>query len=144
MKRMIVAMLVAIVAGTTVPGCSQETKPAGDPLLVVRENIRAMNSKELDKTMATIDEQSDSYDKTKELARQLFAAYDLKYELDSAKVIEKSDDLAKVECVQTTRKVSGPAFRDNRIHIVQLLRNVGGEWKIYGSKTEKIDYLDQP
>jgi hypothetical protein len=142
MKRMIVVMLAAIVAGTAVPGCSQETKTAGDPMLVVRENIRAMNNKDLDKTMATIDEQSDSYDKTKELASRLFAAYDLRYELDSAKVIEKTDDQAKVECVQTTRKVSGPAFRDNRILIVHLLRNVDGEWKIYGSQMKKIDYLD--
>jgi hypothetical protein len=142
MKRMIVVMLVASFASTTVPGCSQETKPAGDPLLVVRENIRAMNSRDLDKTMATIDEQSEAYDKTKDLARRLFAAYDLRYELDSATVIEKTDENAKVECVQTTRKVSGPAFRDNRIRIVHLLRNVDGEWKIYGSQMQKIDYLD--
>jgi hypothetical protein len=142
MKKLFMLMLVAIVAGIVVPGCSQESKPAGDPLLVVRENIRAMNSKDLDKMMATIDEQSESYDKTKELAGRLFAAYDLRYELDSATVIEKTDDNAKVECVQTTRKVSGPAFRDNRIRIVHLLRNVDGEWKIYGSLTKKIDYLD--
>ncbi|MCX6142669.1 MAG: hypothetical protein NTZ35_05555 [Ignavibacteriales bacterium] len=142
MKRMIIVMLTAIVAGTAVPGCSEETKTAGDPMLVVRENIRAMNSRDLEKTMATIDEQSESYDKTKELARQLFAAYDLRYELDSANVIEKTEEEAKVECVQTTRKVSGPAFRDNRIRIVHLLRNVDGEWKIYGSQMKKIDYLD--
>jgi hypothetical protein len=142
MKRMIVAILLAIVASTTVPGCSQDPKPAGDPMLVVRENIRAMNTKDLDKMMATIDSQSDSYEKTKDLAGRLFAAYDLRYELDSANVIEKTDENAKVECVQTTRKVSGPAFRDNRIRIVHLLRNVDGEWKIYGSKMLKIDYLD--
>jgi len=142
MKRTIFVMLAAMFASTTVPGCSQETKPAGDPLLVVRENIRAMNSRDLEKTMATIDEQSESYDKTKDLARRLFAAYDLRYELDSANVIERTDDQAKVECVQTTRKVSGPAFRDNRIRIVHLLRNVDGEWKIYGSQMKKIDYLD--
>jgi hypothetical protein len=142
MKGIIVFLFGVMITGIAVPGCSHETKTAGDPLLVVRENIRAMNNKELDRMMATIDDQSESYEKTKDLARQLFAAYDLRYELDSAKVIDKTDDQAKVECVQTTRKVNGPAFRDNRILIVHLLRNVDGEWKIYGSQMKKIDYLD--
>lgn len=142
MKRVFFVMLVAIVVSTTVPGCSQETKTAGDPILVVRENIRAMSNEDLEKMMATVDETSDSYEKTKELASQLFAAYDLTYELESAKVIEKTNEEAKVECIQTTRKVKGPAFRDNKILIVHTLKNVDGEWKIYGSVMKKIDYLD--
>ncbi len=119
-----------------------DTETPNDPVAVVQENIRAMNDRDLDKAMATIDDQSPSYEQTKQVAKRLFEMYDLKYALDSVKVIMKTDDEARVECIQTTTKVRGPAFRDNKIYFVHTLRKSDGTWKIYYSKVKKIDYLN--
>jgi hypothetical protein len=142
MKRILVVLFAAILASTAVLGCSQEAETPNDPVSVVQENIKAMNNKDLDKAMATVDEQSASYDQTKQIAKKLFELYDLKYELDSVRVIMQTDDEARVGCMQTTRKVRGPEFRDNKIDFVHTLRKVDGNWKIYYSKVMKLDYLN--
>ena len=72
----------------------------------------------------------------------MFELYDLKYELDSLNVISQTDDEARVECIQTTSKVKGPAFRDNRIVFIHSLKKSEGYWKIYNSKVVKLDYLN--
>ena len=142
MNKKIVVLCVAILASTIFPGCSREAETPNDPVAVVQENIKAMNNEDLDKAMAMIDEQSASYDQTKQMAKKIFELYDLKYELDSLRVITQNDDEARVGCIQTTTKVRGPAFRDNRIDFVHTLRKVEGVWKIYNSKVVKIDYLN--
>lgn len=123
-------------------GCSRQSDNPNDPAMVVQENIKAMNDENLDEAMATIDEQSASFDQTKVMAQRMFDLYDLKYELDSVRVIAQTEDEARVACVQTTRKLKGPAFRDNRINFVHTLRKADGIWKIYNSHMEKIDYLN--
>ena len=142
MNRMFVVLFAFILASTSIPGCSQEAETPNDPISVVQENIKAMNDRDLDRTMATIDEQSPSYDQTKQVAKKLFEMYELKYELENVRVITQTDDEARVACVQTTKKVSGPGFRDNRIDFVHTLRKVDGNWKIYYSNVNKIDYLN--
>jgi hypothetical protein len=142
MKRTIVVLFVAFVALAVVSGCGKETQTPNDPESVVRENIKAMNDKDLDRMMATIDEQSPSYDQTKQMAKKLFEMYDLKYELDSLKVITQTEDEARVECIQTTTKVKGPGFKDNRISFIHSLKKSEGIWKIYTSFVRKLDYLN--
>jgi hypothetical protein len=142
MNRTPVVFFAALLASTAFPGCSHETETPNDPVAVVQENIKAMNNEDLDKAMATIDEQSASYDQTKQMAKKIFELYDLKYELDSLRIITQTDDEARVGCIQTTTKVRGPAFRDNRIDFIHTLRKVDGIWKIYNSKIMKIDYLN--
>jgi hypothetical protein len=134
--------LVAFLAATLIPGCSHKTEISGDPKTIVIENIKAMQQEDLDRAMATIDEQSEAYEQTKKLAQRLFEVYDLKYELDSVRVIGQTESEAKVQCLQTTRKVTGPAFRDNKIDIVHRLRNTDGFWRIYSSQINRIDYLN--
>jgi len=137
------AVLLSVVfAGIALTGCAQKLKIEGDPKSIVYENVKAMENEDLERVMATIDEESGSFEQTKKLAEQLFAAYDLKYELDSVRVTGQTDTEAKVECIQTTRKVSGPAFRDNRIVAMHRLRNSDGYWKIYSTQVNKIDYLN--
>jgi hypothetical protein len=142
MTGMPVRLLLVVLLSIAIPGCAQKTETAGDPKSVVYENLKAMENEDLEKTMATIDEESESYAQTKTLALRLFDMYDLKYELDSVKVLGQTDSEAKLECIQTTRKVAGPAFRDNRIIIEHRLRVAEGKWRIYASTVKKIDYLN--
>ena len=135
-------LLLSVLVGGSVSGCSNKTAIEGDPKTIVYENIKAMENEDLDRVMATIDEESEAYAQTKKLARLLFEKYDLRYELDSVRVIGQTESEAKVECVQITRKVSGPDFRDNRIDIVHRLRSTDGIWRIYSSQVNRIDYLN--
>ena len=142
MPKIPVISLAAILVAIAASGCAHRTVIEGDPKSIVYENIKAMENEDLDRAMATIDEESESYAQTKKLAQLLFEKYDLKYELDSVRVIGQTESEAKVECIQITRKVSGPTFRDNKIDIVHRLRNTDGIWRIYSSQVNKIDYLN--
>jgi hypothetical protein len=140
--RQLVLLLVVAGAIATLPGCGEKLKIEGDPKTIVYENVKAMENEDLERAMATVDDQCEAYEQTKQLAKKLFETYDLKYELDSVRVTGQTDTEAKVECLQTTRKVSGPAFRDNKISIVHRLRNTDGIWRIYSTQVLRLDYLN--
>jgi hypothetical protein len=57
-------------------------------------------------------------------------------------VTNKTASEAAVHFVQITRKVSGPAFRDNRVEGEHLLHKKDGKWLVYDTRADKIDYLD--
>jgi hypothetical protein len=142
MKITFAVLSVALVVFAALNGCSQDAQTPNDPVSIIRENIRAMNDEDLDGMMATIDEQSPSYDQTKQMSKKLFEMYDLKYELDSLKIVTQTEDEARLECVQTTTKIKGPAFRDNKIAFIHSLKKSEGHWKIYYSKIVRLDYLN--
>jgi hypothetical protein len=56
--------------------------------------------------------------------------------------VEQSDTQATVAFVLTTRKINGPAFRNNRVTGTMYLRKVGSAWKIYDQKVSNVEYLD--
>ena len=123
-------------------GCAEKIHVEGDPKTIVYENVKAMEDEDLDRVMATIDDENENYEGTKNMARQLFKMYNLKYTLDSVQVMGETESEAKVRCLQTTTKLSGPAFRDNRIDIVHRLRKIDGYWKIYSSQVNHLEYLN--
>lgn len=114
----------------------------GEIISVIYENLRAAQDEDLEAYMATIHEQSPIYASTEQLTSQGFDSYDLTYDLEYVQVIEKSDSEARVDFVQTTRKVNGPAFRDYKITGIYILRKSSEKWKIYLLRTQKIEYLD--
>lgn len=109
---------------------------------VIYKNLNAAENKDIQSYMATIHEQSEVYAPTKQAMQQMFDTYDLKCELKDVKVIEKSDQEAKVEYVQITKKLNGPAFRNNKLTGIHILKKSDGKWKIYNSETKNIEYLD--
>jgi uncharacterized membrane protein len=48
-----------------------------------------------------------------------------------------------VKYVQITKKVSGPAFRDNKVTGIHILKKSDGKWKIYNTEIKDVKYLDQ-
>ena len=142
MARSVLRLVALCGALALLSSCSHKAVVPGDPKTIVYENVKAMENEDLERVMATIDDQSEAFDQTKKLAERLFETYDLRYELDSVRVLGQTETEAKVECLQTTRRVNGPAFRDNRIDIVHRLRNTDGYWRIYGSEIKRIEYLN--
>jgi ketosteroid isomerase-like protein len=108
----------------------------------VSENVRALQRKDLEAYLATIDPGSPVFETTKALTQALFNNYDLKYELNSLEVISTAGNEAKVRVIQTTRKITGPEFRDNRVVAIHTLRKSNGRWKLFRTDVEKIEYLN--
>lgn len=123
-------------------GCPQQDQ---DEVIiaVIRTNITAMEQENIEGVKRTIDDSSPGYAMTIDMTEEIFQQYDLKYTLESAKVIEKKGDRARVWFIQITEKSSGPAFRDNRLTGIHTLRKISGSWFITTTEIVEIDYLDE-
>ena len=101
-----------------------------------------MNEENFDAVMNTIHEESPSYPATESMIKQLFSRYDLDYKVVEMKVIEETDTEAKVEFVQITTKLTGPAFKNNKTTGVHTLKKVGDSWKIYATEMTDVQFLN--
>ena len=111
---------------------------------VVRAQTDALNKEDLDAALALVDPDSPGFAETKRLSEQLFRTYDIRYTLSEAAVEAVTGNEATVRFMQTTEKLSGPDFRDNRIEGVHVLkRQADGGWKLYTTRADKVVYLDK-
>jgi tetratricopeptide (TPR) repeat protein len=109
---------------------------------VIFENIRASNTENYARYMATIHSKSPGYKSTEAMTKEAFSLFDLSYKISRVKVIDQKRDKAVVAFVLTTKKIRGPSFRDNRITGEMILRKENGVWKIYDQKVHNITYLN--
>ncbi|MBW4613753.1 MAG: hypothetical protein KME21_10825 [Desmonostoc vinosum HA7617-LM4] len=109
---------------------------------VFDENLRGLNEENLEVAMTAIEKNSSVYEQTRQLTQKLFDTYDLKYEINNFEVIEVSQNSAKVRITQTTKKVSGPAFRDNILVAINTLNKSDGKWKVLSTEVESVKYLN--
>ncbi|MFQ3676358.1 MAG: hypothetical protein SNJ74_00225, partial [Fimbriimonadaceae bacterium] len=104
--------------------------------------MQAFNDNDFDAYMAGFDPESPDRDLTRGLAESLFRTYRFQVSIDRAEVEKIEGDLATVRAVQTTRRVAGPAFRDNTIEAVHTFRRHEGRWLLRSTEVEKTTYLD--
>lgn len=108
---------------------------------VLMNNARATEEENLELLRDTLHPNSPSYDSTIEVSKQSWETYDVRTELTIHDItVDRTHAAAEVTLV--TEKVSGPEFRDNSITSVQTLRTYQGEWHIYNSTVEEIEYLE--
>jgi hypothetical protein len=79
---------------------------------------------------------------TRNAMQGLFDKYDLHYKVSGLKVVEVTDNEARVSFALTTRKINGPPFRDNWLSGVMILRLDDRVWKIYDQEVTDVTYLD--
>ena len=125
----------------------QEAPPAASNeeeaiLQAVMTNLQGLREENVELAMSAIDPDSLIYDSTRSFSEQLFALYDLEYEVLELTVETISGTEASVHFIQVTRKVSGPDFRDNRVEGAHLLHKVDGSWLIYETRVDSVDYLN--
>jgi ketosteroid isomerase-like protein len=110
---------------------------------VVYENIAAHNAEDIDRYMATIHPKSPGYDETKKMLGEMYQQFELKHTVTGVELLKVSGDRAEVSFTLTTRKVRGPAFRDNRIvGVFNLRQDDDGRWKLWGLDVDDIVYLE--
>lgn len=120
----------------TAPDASQAV------LAVLRENLTAYNGEDIDRYMRTIHPGSPAYAQTQATLEDMVDLFDLTATWDKAQVDEINAGEARVSFILTTRKLSGPAFRDNTIAGMITLKLDDGQWKIYDQSVDDIQYLN--
>lgn len=108
---------------------------------VLQRQLDASVREDVDAIVATVDPATRGYENVKSIFEQTFTLYDLAYDLKVSDTVQVDKDQASVAFTQKTTKVKGPAFENNLIEAVSLLRRVDGEWKTSQTVINKIDYL---
>ena len=121
-------------------GCKKKEDPSIEKLL--RDNLSYSATENIDGYLSTIHPHSPIFAQTLKFLPKVFQTYDLNYTIDSISVVSVDSEKALVRVTQTTTRKSGPAFRNNRLLMLDELRKSNGQWKLYNSTMEKIDYLD--
>lgn len=117
--------------------CSTDSVP------VLNLQIDALNHQDLDAYMQTMHPEGPLYDQTRIIVQNLFQSHELHYELKDLQILEETPDVMRVSFVQTTKRISGGFFRDNRITGIHELRRDAGVWKVYHTDIQDISYLDR-
>lgn len=144
MKKLL-AMIISVtfISMAIITGCADNTAEKEAVEKVLRENLKALQEEDLDGYLATLDEESPGYEKMKMICPKIFEIYDLEHELEDIKVLDISDQEAKVKTVQVARRLSGPdSYRHNRSTTVHTLVKRDGDWKLSQTKQESMEYLD--
>lgn len=111
--------------------------PTNDELYnVLYSNSRAANEENIPAYMATIHPNSPSYSQTERALKDAFAQYDLEFWFYNLTVTKLTSKEARIHFSLSTKKIRGPAFRDNIITGTMILRPDNGTWKIYNQEVE--------
>ena len=140
--KLLLVLYVFVVFGIF-SGCSGTLSQSDkDMFSVIRKNLDTAQEEKLEEHISTIHPNSPAYESTRRIMEQMFSLYDLNYELKDMKIIKKSKTEAEVEFIQVTKKKKGPDFRDNKVKGVHILKDYNGEWKIYNTIINNVEYLD--
>ena len=80
-------------------------------------------------------------DALREQAKAVASAYTLKSEIDSVSKVGEDDDYLYVRIVQTTRKLSGPDFRDNSTESIMIIQKHESGLKLWSTSPIQIELL---
>lgn len=121
------------------------TRPAEfEVLKVMNDNFQGMKTEDLKRVLTTVSPKCAAYQGTQRTASQLFASYDIVYELLERRVVSIDQKNAQVLETVTARKIKGGSpFKNNQATVVSLLlRDETGMWKICESKIKRLEYID--
>lgn len=140
MNRFLSLLLVFVIGLSTLTSAQAQNKAAEQRavLAVINANTRALQTENLSAYMKTIDPRAPGYSTTQQPLQRLFAAYDVRYQINSLRVSAFTKDVAQVTFDQSSFKVRGPAFQNNRIIGVHTLRKYRGAWKLFSTRADKI------
>lgn len=133
-------LLLAIVFMSNVSVADQKVAEAIKQSIL--DNLKYVQEENSEKSMSTIHSQSPSYLPTKNIISQMFSNYQLSFELIDFKYIAYDGDLAYARVKQVTKKISGPAFQNNEVDMVQIFRRESGIWKLWSQANIEIKYID--
>lgn len=132
-------LVLAIVFYSTTTSAQSERQKAIEQ--VISENIEYILKEDLELTLTTIHTQSPNYKSTAQIMQQLFATYDLKYEILDIDFIGVDEEYAYARVLQKSEKISGPQFSNNELDALQVFKREDGQWKLWSQANLTINYL---
>lgn len=123
-------------------GNAGPTDTPGQITSVLYEQVAAHNAEDIDRYMATMHSKIPGRSQMISTLQDMYATYDLHAALSGVELLEATKKEARVSFVLVTRKIRGPAFADNLIEGVFILRKEDGEWKLYDQEIENTEYLE--
>jgi len=108
---------------------------------VVVTNMEACQKEDTSGMMDTIHSQSMGYLETKQAMQPIFENFDLKYTMLSYKFIIQDGEYAIARVRQRTEKVSGPAFQNNELDMIQIFKKEGNAWKYWSQAILEVNYI---
>ena len=105
------------------------------------DSIKALHSENLDGYMSTIHDSSLVYSPTKQAMTNIFKTYDLKYEILKYALVAVDSDYAYMRVLQSTKKIKGPAFRDNKVDALHVFKKKKDKWLLWQTSLLSIEYI---
>jgi hypothetical protein len=136
-----VLLYVLLGPGIQLPG-ARPTDPPWVITDVVYEQLAAYDAEDIDRYMATMHRDTPDLAQIRATLTDLLAKYDLSTRLYDVEVVEVTRREARVRFTLETRRVRGPAFRDNRVQGEFILRKEGDAWKMYDQEVDSVEYLE--
>ncbi|MFD2612562.1 stalk domain-containing protein [Paenibacillus gansuensis] len=90
--------------------------------------------------MALVDPSSPVYGLDQELQERL-DQFDMLVKLDSLEITDIRSSEAVLHVVETTKKISGPFYLDNKTESLVLMRKIGDQWKFNTTQIVDREYL---
>lgn len=137
---LVVILANAFTNGGSLFDIGQPTPTTDELFGVLYKNARATNDENLSAYMATIHPNSPGYQQTETTLQDMFAQYDLQVEFYNLSVVSLSRDEARIHFSLYTRRLRGPAFRNNTVNGIMILRPDDGVWKIYNQTVEDVQF----
>lgn len=140
-KIALIVCLALLPAVAFVPVTTGQDAPASQPVpqeqlvaalrQLVDRNLQAAQAEDLEAYMAQMHPQSPLFESTRRTMRVIFDRYQMDYQLMDVAFIGTDGQYAVVRARSSTRKVSGPEFRDNVTDVMHVFRQDEGQWKFW-------------
>ncbi len=93
--------------------------------------LEANQMEDQEAALAMIHTGSPVYEKIQGRIPLIFSSFDLEYELLYFQYLGRDGEYAVARIKQTTKKVKGPEFQDNKVDLIQVFRLEKGQWKFW-------------
>jgi len=107
------------------------------------ENLEAIRLGDVKEYMKYISSQAGAYEQTQQSITDIFEKFDLDVKVDQIQILQANNNEVKVLVQQTTNKLNGPEFKDNRTQIIHTLVKEDGIYKILNSNVVQMEAIEQ-
>ena len=109
---------------------------------LVIENLRATQAEDVAAVLDTMHTESPAYSNTEKLLISLSETYDLKYQIQLFRYIERDDPYAIARLKFSTEKIAGPDFNDNILDTYHIFRKEEGKWKLWSMAILETNFIE--
>ncbi|RTE87067.1 MULTISPECIES: hypothetical protein [Gammaproteobacteria] len=108
---------------------------------VVNSNIRSSQAEDVEGALGHVHTQSPNYLSTREILNNIFATFDLQYDLIDFVFVAEEAEYSYARVTYRVQKISGPAFQDNEYSSLWVFKKEKGIWKIWSEAPLSAVYL---